>query len=108
MNEHVSDRVENGRGLWALVLPSMQANIATLLKTAESKDLLLELPDLNFRLLAMLGSKTQTRAPAARREEHPVVLLSPNDPGARRDASRGTHPIRGGRSDRGGQALRRG
>lgn len=106
MNEHTSDRVETGRGLWALVLLSLQANVATLLETAEFKDLLLELPDLNFRLLALLASRTQTQVPAARREEYPVVL--PQNPGFRSDMSRGTHPSRGGGGGRGGQALRRG
>jgi hypothetical protein len=48
--------LEGEHGLWAVMLPVMKSNIAVLLQCEAFKELLLELPDLNFRLLAMLGS----------------------------------------------------
>ena len=60
-------------GLWAVMLPVMKNNMAVLLQDEAFKELLLELPDLNFRLLAMLDS-----APAApeRPAKKPKVELS--------------------------------
>ncbi|GAB7327854.1 hypothetical protein MBLNU13_g11644t1 [Cladosporium sp. NU13] len=48
--------LEGENGLWAVMLPVMKSNIAVLLQNEAFKELLLELPDLNFRLLAMLDS----------------------------------------------------
>jgi hypothetical protein len=60
-------------GLWAVVLPVLKSNIAVLLQDKAFKQLLLDVPDLNFRLLEMLDS-----APAApeRPAKKPKVELS--------------------------------
>jgi hypothetical protein len=60
-------------GLWAVILPVMKSNIAVLLQDEAFKELLLELPDLNFRLLAMLDS---TAAAPERPAKKPKVELS--------------------------------
>lgn len=48
--------LEGEHGLWVVMLPVMKRNITVLLQDRAFKELLLELPDLNFRLLAMLDS----------------------------------------------------
>jgi len=60
-------------GLWAVMLPVMKSNIVSLLQDEAFKEMLLELPYLNFRLLAMLDS-----APAApeRPAKKPKVELN--------------------------------
>jgi hypothetical protein len=65
--------LEGGNGLWAIMLPVMKSNITALLQDEAFRELLLELTDLNFRLLAMLDS-----APAApeRPAKKPKVELS--------------------------------
>lgn len=61
--------LEGGDELWAVMLPVMKSNIAVLLQDEAFKELLLELPDLNFRLLAMLDTAA---APAATAPEPPL------------------------------------
>lgn len=56
-------------GLWAVVLPVMKSNMATLLQNAAFKELLLELPDLNFRLLAMLDSAAAVPEPPVKKRK---------------------------------------
>lgn len=56
-------------GLWAVMLPVMKSNIAFLLQDEAFKELLLELPDLNFRLLAMLDSGAAVPTPPAKKQK---------------------------------------
>lgn len=60
MDEYTPQRPTNegGDGLWPIILSVIKSNIAFLLQDEAFKELLLELPDLNFRLLSMLGSPT--------------------------------------------------
>jgi hypothetical protein len=59
INDHTPDPVESGGGLWAVVLPAIKADISALLKNEAFKELLLDLPGLNFRLLGMLNSSAR-------------------------------------------------
>jgi hypothetical protein len=69
VNEYTPHRLstEGDVGLWGTMLPVMRSNIAALLQNEAFKELLLELPDLNFRLLAMLDPSTKTE-PSVKRE----------------------------------------
>lgn len=60
--------IEGENGLWAVMLPVMKSNIATLLQDEAFKELLLELPDLNFRLLAMLDPAAAAPEPPAKKQ----------------------------------------
>jgi hypothetical protein len=57
--------LEGGGELWGVMLPVMKTNMGILLQDEAFKQLLLELPDLNFRLLAMLDA-APIREPASR------------------------------------------
>jgi len=61
--------IEGENGLWAVMLPVMKSNIAVLLQDEAFKELLLELPDLNFRLLAMLDSAAAAPTPPAKKQK---------------------------------------
>ena len=50
-------------------MPVMKSNIAALLQDEAFKELLLELPDLNFRLLAMLDSAAVAPEPLAKKRK---------------------------------------
>lgn len=54
------------------MLPVMKSNMAVLLQDEAFKELLLELPDLNFRLLAMLNPSAATSEPSAKRVKFEV------------------------------------
>lgn len=54
------------------MLPVMKSNMAVLLQDEAFKGLLLELPDLNFRLLAMLNPSAATSEPSAKRVKFEV------------------------------------
>jgi hypothetical protein len=56
VNEHTADRIEKGSGLWAIMLPAVQFNIAGLLCNEAFKGLLLDLPELNSHLLSLPSS----------------------------------------------------
>lgn len=56
-------------GLWAVMLPVMKSNIAILLQDEAFKELLLDLPDLNFRLLAMLDSAAAVSEPPVKKRK---------------------------------------
>lgn len=64
--------LEGENELWAVVLPVMKSNMAVLLQDEAFKALLLELPDLNFRLLAMLDPSAATSEPSAKRVKFEV------------------------------------
>lgn len=53
-------------------MPVMKSNTAVLLQDEAFKGLLLELPDLNFRLLAMLNPSAATSEPSAKRVKFEV------------------------------------
>ena len=53
-------------------MPVMKSNMAVLLQDEAFKGLLLELPDLNFRLLAMLNPSAATSEPSAKRVKFEV------------------------------------
>lgn len=89
VDEQTSAPVASGRGLWAIILPALQAKIAVLLGNEAFKELLLELSALNFALLAMLDTKVH--GPASQ-----TVVYSPPD-GDEEDFDGGfsPHPVRG-------------
>lgn len=58
---------EGENGLWAVVLPVMKSNMVALLQDEAFRELLLELPDINFRLPAMLDPSAATSEPSVKR-----------------------------------------
>lgn len=74
------------------MLPVMKCNIAALLQDEAFKELLLELPDLNFRLLAMLDSAAVAPEPLAKKRK---LEVSDDDDGEDDEDEEGHTPPRG-------------
>jgi hypothetical protein len=79
--------LEGEHGLWAVMLPVMKSNIAVLLQDKAFKELLLELPDLNFRLLAMPDSAAPALERPAKKLKVEVSEDSDEEPNPYLDTS---------------------
>lgn len=75
------------------MLPVMRSNIATLLQDEAFKELLLELPELNFRLLAMLDSAAAAPEPLAKKRK--LGVSDDDDNGEDDEDEEGHTPPRG-------------
>lgn len=55
VDENTVHELSSGGGLWAILLPTIKAKMPELLKSEALRELLLDMPDLNFCLLGMVA-----------------------------------------------------